>query len=95
MNKTVYVNAVLLFLCSAAQAQTTMDVSKITCEQYGSFKVADPDHIAIWLSGYYHGIRKSTIVETQDLKENARKIASFCRRNEKMRVMDAVETLFK
>jgi hypothetical protein len=27
---------------SAAQAQVVMDVSKITCEQYVLFKVADP-----------------------------------------------------
>jgi len=28
-----------------AQAQTTIDISKITCEQWLAFKVADPDHI--------------------------------------------------
>ena len=32
-------------------AQTTIDVAKITCEQLVLMKVADPDHIAIWLSG--------------------------------------------
>ena len=30
-----------------AQAQTTIDVSKITCEQWLAFKVADPDHIEV------------------------------------------------
>jgi hypothetical protein len=36
-------------------AQTTIDVAKITCEQLVLLKVADPNHIAIWLSGYYNG----------------------------------------
>jgi hypothetical protein len=95
MQKALSACAVSVLLSSAAPAQTTMDVSKITCEQFGSFKVADPDHIALWLSGYYHGLQRSTIVEIQALKESARQVASFCRNNEKMRVMDAVETLFK
>jgi hypothetical protein len=36
-----------------AHAQVTVDVSKITCEQYILFTVADPHDIAVWLSGYY------------------------------------------
>jgi hypothetical protein len=41
-------------------AQTTVDIAKITCEQLVLLKVADPDHIAIWLSGYYNGKRNTT-----------------------------------
>ena len=50
-----------------AQAQTTIDISKITCEQWLAFKVADPDHIALWLSG---GRRDNTVVEIQSFKKN-------------------------
>ena len=32
-----------------------IEVSKITCEQYLGFSVADPRDINIWLSGYYTG----------------------------------------
>ena len=41
----------------AAQAQVTLDVSKITCEQYNAYKVTNPQNIAIWVNGYYHGKR--------------------------------------
>jgi HdeA/HdeB family protein len=41
----------------AARAQVTLDVSKITCDQYTSHKITSPQNIAIWLSGYYHGKR--------------------------------------
>ena len=58
-----------------AQAQTTIDISKITCEQWLAFKVADPDHIALWLSGYFNGRRDNTVVEVQSFKKRG-----LCRR---------------
>ena len=54
------INAIflLMFLAApAARAQVTIEVSKITCEEYLSFSVADPRDINIWLSGYYAGKR--------------------------------------
>jgi len=32
-----------------------VDVSKITCDQFATYKIANPEYIAIWLNGYYHG----------------------------------------
>ena len=51
----------------AARAQVTIDVAKITCDQYLGYKVTNPQNIAIWLSGYYHGKRGETTVDTQQL----------------------------
>ena len=51
----------------AARAQVTIDVSKITCNQFIDREVGDPRDIAIWLSGYYHGKRGETTVDTQQL----------------------------
>ena len=55
---------------SGAQAQVTVDVSKITCDQFTLYKITDPQNIAIWLSGYYHGQRNSTLIDTQQLAVN-------------------------
>jgi hypothetical protein len=41
----------------------TLDVSKISCEQFSGYKITDPQKIAIWLSGYYHGKQGSTILD--------------------------------
>jgi acid stress chaperone HdeB len=73
-------------------AQTTIDVAKITCEQLVLMNVADPDHIAIWLSGYYNGKRNTTKVDVEQLKDTARKVRSYCLYN-KGTVMEAVESL--
>ena len=74
-----------------AQAQTTIDVSKITCEQWLAFKVADPDHIALWLSGYFNGRRENTVVEVQSFKENIQNVKELCIRNPNMLIMKAIE----
>jgi hypothetical protein len=52
----------------AVQAQVTIDVSKITCNQMFAYKIADPNKIALWLSGYYNGKRGTTIVDTQQFQ---------------------------
>src|SRR5215470_17904469 len=77
-----------------AQAQVTLDVSKITCDQYNAYKVTNPQNIAIWVNGYYHGKRGDVTLETQRLVENARKLRDYCRRNRETLVLEAVETLF-
>ena len=77
-----------------AQAQVTLEVSKITCEQYNAYKITNPQNIAIWVNGYYHGKRGDVTLDTQGLVENARKLRDYCRRNRQTLVMQAVETLF-
>jgi acid stress chaperone HdeB len=78
----------------AARAQVTIDASKITCDQYLGYKVTNPENIAIWLSGYYHGKRGDTTLDTQALVEKAKKVRDYCRRNPQTLVMQAVATLF-
>jgi acid stress chaperone HdeB len=77
-----------------AQAQVMLDVSKITCEQYYGYKITNPQNIAIWVNGYYHGKRGDVTLDTQGLIANGRKLRDYCRRNPQTLVMQAVETLF-
>jgi len=51
------------------RAQVTLDLSKVTCEQYVGYKITDPQNISIWLSGYFNGKRGNTIVDTQGFNE--------------------------
>jgi acid stress chaperone HdeB len=88
--------AFILFLGAVppAWAQVTLDVAKITCEQLRSYRITRPENIAIWLSGYHHGKRGDTTLDTQGLVANARKLQVYCGRNPQTLVMQAVETLF-
>lgn len=76
-----------------AQAQITIDVSKITCEQFRNYSVTDPNNIALWLSGYYNGQRRNTVISVTSFKENLEKVMDYCITNQKMTVMHAVETI--
>ena len=77
------------------RAQVTIDVAKITCNQFAAYKIASPHNIALWLSGYYTGKRGgNTLVDPQALKENSDKVMSYCLQHQDTPVMQAVETLF-
>ena len=85
------------FLASAglpAQAQVTIDVRKITCEQWLTNEVSDPDHIAIWLSGYVHGKRDDTVFDVQALKSAAKRMKDVCFKSFKTPLMEAAEREF-
>lgn len=78
---------------ATASAQVTIDVGKITCNQFALYKVSDPDTIAVWLHGYYSGKRGNTVVEVEKLKANAKKLRDYCLENPDANLLDAVESL--
>jgi len=54
--KAVFIGLILALFCtSRAQAQVTIDVSKVTCRQFILYEVTKPEYIAIWIHGYYSG----------------------------------------
>ena len=88
-----FVMLAALLAAPAARAQVTVDIAKITCDQFLGFSVADPRDIAIWLSGYYHGKQGMTLLEPQTLKQNAEKLKTACfeKDNAKLPVMRLIE----
>ena len=81
-----------MLVVSAALAQVTIDVSKITCEQYVLDQVTDFRTIAAWLHGFYSGRRNNTVIDVQALERIAGKVEDYCRSHRDMALMQAVET---
>ena len=80
----------------AAHAQVSVDLSKITCEQF--IVMPKADSVAIWLSGYYHGGKHVTTVDVNKFEEDARNFRAACRLpdNFKKPIMQLIEnTLVK
>jgi len=77
-----------------AAAQVTLDLSKVTCDQWAGYKITNPQNIAFWLSGYHHGRRSETLVDTQGLAASTQKLRDFCLVNPQIPVMDAAQKLF-
>ena len=94
--RTILVLLLLIFALGAqspANAQVMLDVSKITCGQFVTYKVAAPHHIALWISGYHHGTRSDPIVDTQELTAKKTKVEEYCFKNSDEPLLKAVETV--
>jgi acid stress chaperone HdeB len=81
-----------ILLVSTADAQVTIDVSKITCEQFLQNRVASARNIAIWLSGFYAGKLNNPVVDSQAVESNADRVSGYCSSHPKVALMQAVET---
>jgi acid stress chaperone HdeB len=88
-------SAVFLFAQSpTTQAQETLDLTKITCEQFLGEKLATPSRdVVLWLTGYYHGKRNNPIIELQTIKQNEEKVSSYCFQHGETTVMDAAKNV--
>jgi len=76
-----------------AQAQVTIDATKITCDQFVHSKVGALRVTAAWLSGFYHGKHNKRTVDPQKFEQNLSKLEKFCyeEKNFKLPVMQAVQ----
>jgi hypothetical protein len=79
---------------SQARPQVTLDVSKITCDQFTGYKITSPNNIALWLHGYFNGQKGNAIIDTQKLKADSNKLLHYCLVNPKIPVMQAVTNVF-
>jgi acid stress chaperone HdeB len=98
MKPKLVVSILLVVGCFAmnAQAQVTIDASKITCAQFAHSKVASSRSVAVWLSGYYAGKQGNPVIDPNALEEKSVKLERFCQQeqNFKLPVMNAVEQIF-
>jgi HdeA/HdeB family len=77
---------------TASQAQETLDLAKVTCDQLAGEKLAAPSRdVELWLSGYYNGERHNTIIEPLAIKKHADQIDLYCLHHGEVTVMDAVK----
>jgi acid stress chaperone HdeB len=88
-NRTLFV----LAQATASQAQVTVDVSKITCEQFLLENPWPSKYVVFWLNGYYNGERDNTIIEPESMDERGEKVESYCNNHHEMTVMDAVKNV--
>jgi acid stress chaperone HdeB len=85
----------IVLATAPTQAQVTVDVSKVTCDQFVArpAKIATPLYLAAWISGYYHAKRNNRILDLQAFEENMNKVQNYCydEKNFKVPIMEAVE----
>jgi len=77
----------------AAHAQETMDVAKITCNQFMFGSIADLRTISLWLFGYYDGGLKNTVIDSASMQNSSRELTQYCMAHSDALVMDAVKNI--
>jgi hypothetical protein len=92
LRTTVVAVGITLAITGTAKAQAMVDMSKMTCEQ---LLTASPNAIdaAVWLSGYYNGVHKNTMLDLNQFKRNAEVVVDECRTNPKKTLMSTVGKL--
>jgi hypothetical protein len=72
--------------------EVTVDMSKYTCEQ-----MLQPNQnsieVAIWLSGYYNGLRKNTKLNLGQFAHNAELVVDACHSAPNKTVMETINKL--
>ena len=61
-----------------APAQDTVDVTKITCDEFVKYEIADPKRIESWISGYYHGTHNNPILDRHKLLQGMDNLEEYC-----------------
>ena len=77
-----------------ANAQLTLDITKVTCRQYLTGGLIPTRSMTLWLSGYFHGKRSATTVDIGSIEPNAYKLEDYCGGHQDETVMKAIETVF-
>ena len=88
-------SALFLFVqIPTMQAQVTVDVVRITCEQLEMQALPWTSRdIVLWLSGYYHGKHDNTIIEPDAIKRDENKLNTYCFEHGETTVMDALKKM--
>ena len=76
----------------AAPAQVTVDIRKITCNEFLAGQLTDSRSLAIWLNGYVNGARGKTLIDPLSVGENS--LIDYCVSHTDMRVLDAARKVF-
>ena len=74
-----------------AQAQQTIDITKITCEKFLAGQVTDSRTLAIWLNGYINGQRGKTLIDPDTVRESV--LIDYCVGHSKTLALDAARSV--
>jgi acid stress chaperone HdeB len=75
----------------SVQAQVTIDITKITCNEFLAGQLTDSRSLAIWLNGYVNGTRGKTLIDPLSVGEN--NLIDYCVNHTNALVLDATRNV--
>jgi hypothetical protein len=73
------------------KAQQVVDVSLITCGEFGRMPLPRALVLVGWVGGFYDGRKNDTKVEMLAFVDMAERVISLCRENESMRLTALID----
>ena len=76
--------SILLMAASAlpAKAQTILDMSLITCQQYFDAAPEQQKLIAWWLRGYFSAAKNLSVIDFRYVDYNTKVVTAYCRKRQ-------------
>jgi hypothetical protein len=82
-------------LSAYADAQGFLDVQTLTCAQLANTWQGDADRLAVWYSGWYNGLAKKHYMDITKGKEAEHEVIVYCKANPQLRIIQAMDVVFK
>jgi acid stress chaperone HdeB len=76
----------------AVQAQVTIDITEITCNQFLGSQITDSRTLGIWLNGYVNGERGKTHIHP--LSPGHISLVNYCESHMDTLILDAARNVF-
>jgi len=83
--------AIAISMTAPANAQVTIEMSDITCKDFAGYDPETQDFIGNWMRGYWMSSKNLTVIDSKYVKRNTAKIARYCKKLPKSKLMDAIQ----
>ena len=85
--------AALLAASSAmpAQAQTVVDMSLISCDQFLKSPQERQEVLSAWMGGYFSAMKNLASIDARYVARNSQKVANYCKKARNETLMSAIQ----
>jgi len=82
-------------LSTYADAEGFLDVQALTCGQLAGTWQDQADLLSAWYSGWYNGLAKKHYMDIGKGKEAEHELIVYCKANPQLRIIQALDVVFK
>ena len=74
-----------------ARAQTIVDMSLISCDQFLKSPQERKDVLSAWMGGYFSAMKNVATIDARYVVRNSQKIANYCKKAKNETLMSAIQ----
>jgi acid stress chaperone HdeB len=82
-------------LALPARAQTIVDMSLISCDQFLKSPPERKDLLSAWMGGYFSAMKNLATVDARYVVRNSQKAATYCKKAKNETLMSAIQRTWR